>query len=336
MNRISPFSRRCLFLLLLALMVTSNGAAQSFEPRIVFQSNHDGDWFGNWDIYSMDQNGNNLLQLTDHPAYDMSPACSPEGRRIAFTSERGVTHDLYAMDSDGNNVLRLTHDNFFESRPSWSTDGTRIAFSSFRAVVGNWEIYAMDADGNNLNNLTKHKFHDVTPSWSPDGRKITFGSYRDGDWATPSHIFVMNADGTERRSLTGDTDLIKNRFPTWSPDGRKIAFHSQHIFDPDVRYHIYMITAEGEELEKLTEEGSNRFPAYSPDGKKIAYVSHRNGDSHIYMMDTNGENVVKLTSTPRGVDNIYPSWLFAADAFAVNPNGKLPTSWGKLKRTRRL
>ena len=113
MNKISPFLRRCLFLLLLALMVTSDSTAQRFEPRIVFASNRDGDW----DIYSMDVNGDNLVQLTDHPASDEYPACSPDGRRIAFTSERGVTHDLYVMDSDGNNVIRLTHDNFFESRP---------------------------------------------------------------------------------------------------------------------------------------------------------------------------------------------------------------------------
>ncbi len=332
MNRTSPFLRRFLFLLLLALMVASDSTAQSFEPRIVFQSNHDGNWIGNWDIYSMDQNGNNLLQLTDHPAYDYSPACSPDGRRIVFTSERGVTHDLYVMDSDGNNVVRLTHDNFVEIDPSWTPDGKRIAFSSFRAVVGNQEIYAMDVNGNNPINLTKHKWQDNSPSWSPDGSKIAFVSARDGGLFTPQHIFVMNADGKERRNLTGDTDLTKNQYPTWSPDGSMIAFHSQHLFDPGLRYQIYAITAEGENLERLTEEGSNRFPAYSPDGEKIAYVSHRNGDSHIYLMETNGSNPVKLTNTPPGVDNICPSWLFAAGAFAVSPNGKLSTSWGELKR----
>ena len=111
MNKISRFLRRCLLLLLLALMVAPDSTAQGFEQRIVFASNRDGDW----DIYSMDVNGNNLLQLTDHPASDEYPACSPDGRRIAFTSERGVTPDLYVMDSDGSNVVRLTHDNFLEA-----------------------------------------------------------------------------------------------------------------------------------------------------------------------------------------------------------------------------
>ena len=170
MNKISPLLRRCLFLLLLALMVASNSTAQGFEPRIVFASDRDGDW----EIYSMDVNGDNLVQLTNHPTADEYPACSPDGSRIAFRSERGVTPDLYVMDSDGNNVIRLTHD---VARASWSPDGTRIAFSSFRFDVGNVEIYAMDADGNNLKNLTKHKWHDVRPSWSPDGGKMAFASY---------------------------------------------------------------------------------------------------------------------------------------------------------------
>ena len=230
MHKISPFLRRCLFLLLLALMVASDSTAQRFEPRIFFVSNRDGDW----DIYSMDANGDNLAQLTDHPASDRLPACSPDGRRIAFISERGVTDDLYVMDSDGSNVSRLTRDNFREGPPSWS------------------------------------------------------------------------------------------------PDGRKIAFQSQRPFEG---YDIYVITAEGKNLEQLTEEGNNRMPAYSPDGRKIAFVSTRGGDFNIYLMDTNGRNAVKLTRTPPGVDNIFPSWL-PLGAFIVNPNGKLPISWGKIKRTR--
>ena len=232
------------------------------------------------------------------------------------------------MDSDGNNVIRLTHDNFFESRASWSPDGTRIAFSSFRWDAGNSEIYAMDADGNNLTRLAKHEWHDAVPSWSPDGSKIVFYSYRDGGFNTPKHIFVMNADGEGRRNLTGDTGLTNNKFPTWSSDGSKIAFHSQRNF---MGYDIYVITAEGKNLERLTGEGDNRFPAYSPDGAKIAFTSTRDGDNNIYLMDTNGRNAVKLTRTPPGTTNSLPSWL--PGALAVNPNGKLPISWGKVKRT---
>ena len=309
-------------------MVASASIAQGFEPRIVFASNRDGDW----DIYSMDVNGNNVVQLTDHPKSDKYPACSPDGRRIAFTSERDVTRDLYVMDSDGKNLVRLTQDNFKEGRPSWSPDGTRIAFSVFRFDVGNSEIYAMDADGNNLTRLAKHKWHDVAPSWSPDGSKIAFVSFRDGGFNTPQHIFVMNADGTERRNLTGDTHLKRNWGPTWSPDGRKIAFRSR-FFDVPPSIDIFVITADGKELEQLTDGPRGSWsPVYSPDGTKIAFVSSRDGDHNIYVMDTDGRNAVKLTRTPPGIDNDDPSWPHGG--LAVARSGKLPISWGELKRNR--
>ena len=187
----------------------------------------------------------------------------------------------------------------------------------------------MDADGNNLINLTNHKWHDVRPRWSPDGSKMAFVSYRDGGFNTPRHIFVMNADGTGRRNLTADTALTNSRNPAWSPDGRKIAFNSRLNFRGN---DIFVITAEGEELERLTNrEGANIQPIYSPDGTKIAFVSTRAGGYNIYLMDTNGMNVVRLTKTPPGIENLNPSW--PQGALAVNPNGKLPISWGILKAT---
>ena len=325
MNNVIPNLRRSLFLLLLVSLVTPDGKAQRFEPRIVFTSNRNG----NWDIYSMDANGNNLLQLTDHEKSDEDPACSPDGRRIAFRSERDFKPDLYVMDRDGNNVIRLTNDNDFESRPSWSPDSTRIAFSTFRFLVGNSEIYVVDVDGNDPINLTKHEMDDVVPSWSSDGSKIAFASKPADDIAfTAYHIFVMNADGKGRRNLTGDTDLKGNFSPTWSPDGSKIAFSSQRNFNSD----IYVMTVEGKELERLTDgEGYSGRPTYLPDGTNIAFDSQRKGDYDIYLMDTNGRNVAKLTKNPPGTDDKAPSWL--PGALAVNPNGKLPTSWGVLKRS---
>ena len=324
MNNISPFMRRCLLLLLLTLTITSYGTVQGFEQRIVFASNRGG----NWDIYSMDANGNNLVRLTDDPSSEEEPAVSPDGRRIAFKSNRVLSPELYVMDSDGNNAIRLTHDSFRKNRPSWSPDGKRIAFSSFRLPAINWEIYAIGADGENEINLTNHKEPDDLPSWSPDGSKIAFVSMLDGGAFGSRHIFVMNADGKGRRNLTGDTDLIDSSDPTWLPDGSKIAFRS--LFNL-VGYDIYVMTAEGKEIERLTEDSKSSMPAFSPDGRKIAFVSTRDGDYHIFLMDTNGMNVVKLTRSPPEIANSSPAWL--PGALAVDPNRKWPTSWGVLKRS---
>ena len=139
----------------------------------------------------------------------------------------------------------------------------------------------------------------------------------------------MDAEGQNPIQLT---KIGKNRHPVWSADGHKIAFHSQRFFADGTRTHIYVISADGKELEQLTDgPGSSRSPVYSPDGTKIAYVSGRRGDSNIFLMDANGNNAVKLTKTPPGIGNVNPSW--PRGTLAVNPNGKLPTSWGELKRT---
>ena len=323
MNNIIPNLRRCLFLLLLVSLVTPDGKAQRFGPRIVFASNRDGDW----DIYSMDVNGNNLLQLTNHEKSDRALACSPDGRKIAFRSERDGPPDLYVMDNDGNNVIRLTNSNSFESRPSWSPDGKKIAFSS--SCENNCDIFTVDTVGENRTRLAQHEMGDVVPSWSPDGSKIAFASLPPGVIAFADyHIFVMNADGKKRRNLTGDTGLTGNFSPTWSPDGKKIAFDSQRNFI----YDIYVISAEGKKLERLTEgEGNNTRPAYVQDGTRIAFESDRDGAWNIYLMNTNGRNAIQLTRTPPGTNNSHPSWL--PRALAANPNGKLPISWGVLKRS---
>ena len=93
----------------------------------------------------MDADGDNPRRLTDHDAGDGFPSWSPDGRRIAFDSDRDGNIEVYVMDADGANPRRLTDHDASDGFPSWSPDGRRIAFGSNRD--GNWEVYAMDADG---------------------------------------------------------------------------------------------------------------------------------------------------------------------------------------------
>ena len=117
----------------------------------------------------MNTDGANLINLTNHPAEDRSPAWSPDGRQIAFNSNRDGNTEIYVMNADGTNPINLTNHPAEDRGPAWSPDGMQIAFSTDRDRnddgTKNAEIYVMNTDGTNLINLTNHPAVDRGPSW---------------------------------------------------------------------------------------------------------------------------------------------------------------------------
>jgi Tol biopolymer transport system component len=227
--------------------------------RIAFVSDRDGDE----EIYLMRADGKRLRQLTrngrraDGTAIaDLLPAWSPDGRRIAFASNRARGQlDIYVVNVDRTGLRRLTRTRrAIDVAPAWSPDGTKIAFASDRAGINNLEIYVMKPDGSGVTRLTftagDHNVlgDDNLPDWSPDGSRIAFASTRDQN----EEIYLMNADGSGQTRLTSTADADESR-PAWSPDGTQLLFTALRFARPLT---LFTMNADGTQRIRLARGSS--------------------------------------------------------------------------------
>ncbi len=279
------------------------------RDRIAYIS-YDG---SDYDIQTMDPDGNRVRVLTRNNSHDIQPRWSPDGKRILFSSNRRGNFDLWIMFSDGRCQKLITKSDEDEIDPSWSPDGGRIAYVSY-PEIGLSEIYTMNLTTGEVKALTSNDSVDGKPAWSPDGSKIAFVSNRSGKF----EIYIMNAeDGSEQMPLPG-TKIVNNKTypvsegvlggPVWSPDGTKIAF-SDSLY---MYIGIVIVNADGTGYLPLTGDpySSQTFrdsePSWSPDGKFIVYMSSMSGLGEIYRVSVDTGEIVRITQNTTADGS--PSW----------------------------
>ncbi len=138
-----------------------------------------------------------------------SPTWSPDGKRIAFVSNRDGSPQIYVMNSDGSAPKRLTFQGKYNTTPSWSPRGDLIAFTA-RDERNAFDIFTINVDDKKVARLTQDASGNEEPSFSPNGRLILFTSTRNGGRG----LYVMTADGNNQIALPIEKDDLKT--PDWA------------------------------------------------------------------------------------------------------------------------
>ena len=282
------------------------------------------DLTGNLDIYLMDINRKDPVNLTNHPADDSSPTWAPDGGAFAYVSHRDGNPEIYVMDMNNREARRLTNNRATDIDPAWSPDGRWIAFASnhHREHAADTDIYIMNPNGKKVQQLTNKGGHNSTPAWSPDGQSIAFRTTLDGIGA----IHLMNANGKKQRALT----QVSATNPTWAANGKDIYFSSD-MLDNVKMPTLFAIDVNGGNVRKLANAAqAGEEPAESPDGQWIAYVSIQGNNKDIHLLRVADGEIQQLTQDPG--QEFSPAWVPAG--LSISPNTHTwATRWGILKQT---
>ncbi len=320
--------------ILLCANVSSLFAKAPRTAKVVFRSVRDG----NAEIYIMNPDGSDQINLTRHRAKDIAPVWSPTGRQILFQSDRGGIPDLYLMDPDGTNVRQVFKKLIGREFPTWSPDGKAIAYHRFHT----FSIYTASIDGKNEAKLADG----LWPAWSPSGSEIAFmaGEFvwaENGNLRFPDvRVEVINLQTHVQEKLLPRSIWMYG--PTWRPDSTQIAFtwngrQENGFLGGKVGVHttgIYVVNRDGSGLMKIFDAGENAgvsFPTWSPHGNEFIYnYSTQNPVSRqLFKVSLDGGTPEQLT---RRGDNFNADWFDPAFALPVSPQPSLSTTtWGKLK-----
>jgi serine/threonine protein kinase len=253
-------------------------------------------------IYSMDIDGKNLLQITNLSEGACQPDWSPNGMQLIFVSPCASIDgpykkaSIFRIDADGSGQTSLTKMPGGDYFPAWSPDGKLIAMTSLQD--SRQHIYVMDSNGDNRVSISPTGAVDYQPRWSSDGKRIVFIS-EPGD---RSVVFIENIDPVNLHRIEFSTVTDPAMSPDWSVDN----------------YILYVLRSRGQLVfynvdqrftqNELTPAGQGTTVArFSPDGKWILFDKVDKNNRDIYLLPIVGEKIPRRITSDLSIET-DPAW----------------------------
>ena len=211
-----------------------------------------------------------ITRIVDDSANNYHVRPSPDGKRIAFDSDRDGTRGVYVANDDGQHVQRVSGEGF-AAVPSWSPDGQTLAF--VRAELDRpkvWNLWTLQLGSGEMRRITQHS--DGQPwgaSWFPDGQRIAY-SHQD-------RLIVRDLQSGAERVFPTPVRGRLLRTPTVSPDGRRVVFQVE-------RDGTWLLDLPGGAVRRVLEDPTAEEYTWAPDGKRLAYHSRRTGHWGVWVM----------------------------------------------------
>jgi hypothetical protein len=297
--------RKVLFIVLVAtcaLPATAHATFPGQNGEIAFERGGD--------IWTMNPDGTNQVNLTNDSAPQGAPAWSADGSKLAFTQNDGSGSQIWKMLADGTGRMKLSDGTTGDFDPSWSPDDQKILFTSCCPPGHDFTLETMNADGTGRTVLGDSLRELFATDWASDGSTAWSAADPCGGASV-----VLSTFGTLTAGGCGDPPL--NSFePSWSPDSQHVAY-AVEVCSSCLHYAVSTVNRDGTDPHQLTAppaDGDDRGPAWSPDGSKIAF--YRSG--RIKVMNSDGTGIVDVT------DGTGPSWQPIPINSYARPKGATP------------
>lgn len=273
---------------------TLTGERGVFNTRVAYVTVAGSGKNREYHLHIADTDGRDPQSVISSPEPIMSPAWSPDGKRIAYVSFENKTSAIFVQTLATGERRKVSDAPGINGAPAWSPDGSRLALTLSKD--GSPDIYILDLGSQSLRRITNDISIDTEPNWSPDGRSLVFTSDRGGK----PQLYLMSPGGGNPERLTFEGDY--NARGVFSPDGRSLAMVHGNGGD----YRIAVMDLASRSVRVLTKGRLDESPGFAPNGRMILYTHKDGGVDQLAAVSVDGK--VRQSLRVQGGQVREPAW----------------------------